>query len=112
MTHCLCSAAAVGYSRARDSDWKELAKAILAGAYEATILAAYENSIRNPNEAGSRKVFLTFVGGGVFGNRSSWIEQAIVDACEKYKFLDLDVYLVSYGHVDPWINNMIASFNE
>merc|ERR1712226_882173 len=95
VTHALCSAAAVGYSRAHG--WDRLASDILEAAYEATVLTAFENSLRHPREPGAKKLFLTLVGGGVFGNRSLWIRRAIVKACEKYAKADLQVVVVSYG---------------
>jgi len=50
-----------------------------AGSYEATLWAG----VINARERGSNKVFLTFIGGGVFGNRSRWILSAIARAIDK-----------------------------
>ena len=44
--------------------WEEFARLILEATYEATLCAALLNS----SKTGSNKVFLTLVGGGVFGN--------------------------------------------
>ena len=97
VTHVLASAAAVGYNRGSDAVWKPLASRILVASYEAAILAAWENRMRNIDKPGSKKLFLTSIGGGVFGNRSEWINTAIKQACSKYWFLDLEVYLVTFG---------------
>jgi hypothetical protein len=42
------------------------------------------------------KVFLTRVGGGVFGNPDEWITASISKACEKFKGYPLDVILVNF----------------
>ena len=46
------------------------------------------------------KIYLTKVGGGVFGNPSEWIEDSIRSALEKFKDYPLDVYLVHYGSIE------------
>ena len=47
--------------------------------------AALENMQRHKGAKGSNKLFLTFVGGGVFGNEIEWIYEAIDMALEKFK---------------------------
>lgn len=53
-----------------------LARLLLDGAYEATLWAA----VRNAARTGCADVFLTFVGGGVWGNDPDWIVAAIARA--------------------------------
>ena len=43
---------------------------------------------------------LTFLGGGVFGNRVEWIEAAIAKACVKLRDVGLRVVISHYGSVD------------
>jgi len=78
-------------------DWEGVAKTVLFGMYEATILCALKLS----REGGGRrvKVFLTLVGGGAFGNPMSWIHEAIERAVLKHKNEPLDVRLVHYSPV-------------
>ena len=40
--------------------------------------AAYENSYLSAIKHGRRKLFLTLIGGGMFGNDFKWIHDAIV----------------------------------
>lgn len=42
-------------------------------------------------------MFLTLVGGGVFGNDPLWILDAIEKACLKFRHEDLEVYIVCYS---------------
>lgn len=115
VTHVLSAAAAVSYNRGNDSAWKPLASSILSASYESTILAAFENKVRNfekDDGKGSKRVFLTFVGGGVFGNRSDWINNAIAEACLKYFYFDLNVFLVSYGNPDARLMGFVTDLNK
>lgn len=114
VTHVLSAAAAVAYNRGSDSIWKPLACSILLASYEGAILAAFENYQRNFHQGrtGSKKLFLTFVGGGVFGNRSEWIKTAIEEACLKYSCLDLEVYLVCYDKPDARLIKFIQDLNS
>ena len=43
---------------------------------------------------------LTFLGGGVFGNRVEWIEAATAKACVKLRDVGLRVVISHYGSVD------------
>jgi hypothetical protein len=54
-------------------DWEPLARLVLEATYEATLLAGVVNASRT----GNPKVLLCFVGGGVFGNPTEWIVDAI-----------------------------------
>jgi len=114
VTHCLSSAVPVTYNMrgTRSKDWERLARIILKASYECVFHAAILNMMRHSGEAGSRKIFLTLVGGGAFGNRSRWINDAIVHCCTKFKNLDLEVYLVCYGRVDVGVKRMEAQLRE
>ena len=53
-------------------------------------------------------MFLTLVGGGVFGNRTEWIVDAIGRAVERHAGADLDVVLVSYGSSKPELRSLLT----
>jgi len=64
---------------------------ILDAAYEATQAAAFVNAGRT----GNRVVYLTLLGGGVFGNRDHWIITAIKQAFHQHSRHGLDIRIVS-----------------
>ncbi|KKQ33566.1 MAG: hypothetical protein US49_C0001G0246 [candidate division TM6 bacterium GW2011_GWF2_37_49] len=94
-------AAAVNLTQAKDlcpeiksmSDDKkhEIAQLILNWTYESTLKAAIV--------AGKKKVFLTLIGGGAFGNKREWIEEAIVQAVNDsvLKNSGLEIILNNWG---------------
>mmetsp|Transcript_286 Transcript_286/g.968 ORF Transcript_286/g.968 Transcript_286/m.968 type:complete len:406 (-) Transcript_286:87-1304(-) len=96
VTQAYCSAISVSYSRARVDLWKPFARLILLGAYEACFYTAVEAALRHPEWPGSRKLYLTALGGGVFGNELSWISEAIDRAMQKFQHIPLEVYIVSF----------------
>ena len=55
---------------------------------------------------------LTRVGGGVFGNETAWIDDAIRRALKKGAGVGLDVRLVSYGQPDPELLRLLGEFNS
>jgi ADP-ribosyl-[dinitrogen reductase] hydrolase len=57
--------------------------------------ASYEATLRVARIWQAEPVFLTLLGGGVFGNAPEWIEDAIVRAVERVP--GVDVRIVSYG---------------
>ncbi|MDV4168377.1 hypothetical protein [Rhodovulum sp. FJ3] len=93
LTQVFCSAVPVSYSGLDPDLWEPLARLVLEASYEATLIAAAMNArhTANPN------CFLTMLGGGAFGNRTIWIEQAIERALEICGRLDLRVRLVHYA---------------
>jgi len=97
VTQAYCSAVSVSYSGVAPQMWERFARLILESLYEATLYAAVENYRRHPDEPGARKVFLTAVGGGVFGNDIKWIHAAMRKAFDKFEHVGLEVILVSYG---------------
>lgn len=94
-----CSAMPVSYSGHSPEQWRQLATLILEAAYEATFLAAAILTSQSQNPT----LYLTLLGGGAFGNESSWIFHAIETAVQKFKTLPMDVCLVSYRNPnDQW----------
>ncbi len=98
-----CSALPVAYSHLASNLWSEFAKLVLEAAYEATICAAILNSIEN----GNKRVYLTMLGGGAFGNQSDWIIGGLQRALYLYRRVDLDVAIVSYRSSMPYVQDLI-----
>ncbi|RHY29777.1 hypothetical protein DYB32_004860 [Aphanomyces invadans] len=106
--HCVsqayCSAISVGYSAASARDWAPFAKLVLEASYEATLWAG----VLNYQRTGCNKVFLTAVGGGVFGNATEWIVDAIASAVAAVARCGLDVVVVHYRRVDESFQRDLA----
>lgn len=87
------SALPIAYANDPVAEWEPFARLVLDAAYEATLAAALA--------CGARRVFLTRLGGGAFGNPPDWITKAIAAAVNRYQAADLEVCLVSHGRTDP-----------
>jgi hypothetical protein len=87
------SALPIAYANEPVADWEPFASLVLDAAYESTMAAALA--------CGARRVFLTRLGGGAFGNPPEWITRAIASAVNLYQAADLEVCLVSHGRADP-----------
>lgn len=101
-----CSALPVAYSALPAADWAPFARMVLGAAYEATLRVAACMA----RDGGSRRVFLTLLGGGAFGNRTDWIVDAIARAMSIVPGAGLDVVLVSYGHRQPALMPILDKF--
>ena len=101
-----CSALPIGYSLVEENNWEEFARLILAGTYEATIRAGLINSTRTNNN----RIFLTLVGGGVFGNKKEWIIESLLENLQLFKKESLDLRIVSYGTSNPVVQEIIQRF--
>ena len=93
VSQIFCSALPVAYSDIPARHWEPFARLVLEAAYEATLLAGCLNAPRT----GLRKVLLTSLGGGAFGNDDQWIRDAMVRALRLGAGAGLEVKLVSYG---------------
>ena len=98
-----CSAVPVAYSTHTAAEWEPLARVVLDASYDLTLTAARINAAGS----GNRTVFLTLVGGGVFGNPTSWIVDAIDRAVERHADAGLDIALVSYSRTNPDIARLL-----
>jgi hypothetical protein len=103
VTQAYCSALPVAYSGLPGILWERFARLILEASYEATFHAALLNyrNTQNPN------VFLTLLGGGVFGNKEEWIFSAIQRALNIFRQTPLKIHLVSYRQSNPAVQQMI-----
>ena len=108
VSQAYCSALPVAYSPVSAELWSQFARLILEASYEATICAA----ILNAQVHGNNQLFLTLLGGGAFGNVTSWIVESIARALLLYQNVDLDVAIVSYGSAKPAVNKLIESLNN
>ena len=93
VSQAYCSALPVAYCSHRTQLWEPFARLILDAAYEATFCAAILNSLRT----GNRRVFVTLLGGGAFGNESDWIFAALERSLIRFASVNLDLAIVSRG---------------
>ncbi|CAK0834131.1 unnamed protein product [Prorocentrum cordatum] len=111
VTQAFCSACSVAYSRNGTALWEPFARLVLEASYEATLWAAVASALAHNGLLGSRRVFLTAVGGGVFGNSMEWVAAAIDRAVEKVCLsnrIALDIFLVSYASpADRWFEALV-----
>jgi hypothetical protein len=91
VSQAYCSAMPVAYGRPPVHAWEPLARLVLEAAYEATLLA----SVLNARRGASRRVLLTRLGGGAFGNEAAWITSAIERALACVAGQNLEVLAVS-----------------
>ena len=103
VSQAYCSALPVAYSNLPKDLWSGFAKLILEAAYEATLCAA----ILNASQTGNNRLFLTWLGGGAFGNKNEWITSAIQRALNLYRHANLEIVLVSYGSTNPSAQGLI-----
>ncbi len=103
-----CSALPVAYTPHHPDMWEPFARLVLEAAYEATLCAAILNSMRT----GSKKLFLTLLGGGVFGNATEWIIAAIRRAVNLYRGADLEIAIVSYQSSKPDVQELVDEINR
>jgi hypothetical protein len=96
------SAMPVSYGRPPAPLWEPMARLVLEASYEATVLAARHHGIQT--------LYLTLLGGGVFGNDDGWISDAIVRALRLASCLD--VRIVSYGAPKPIVARILRQVND
>ena len=108
VTQIYCSAMPVAYGSDTPDAWQPIATLILEAAYEATLLAAVQNAMAT----GNRRVFLTLLGGGAFGNPSVWIVGAIVKALSIVRNSGLSIALVSYGGANATANEVVQRWEK
>lgn len=102
VTQVYGAAMPVSYGRPPAPLWEPMARLVLEASYEATVLSA--------RQAGIRTLYLTLLGGGVFGNDDGWICDAIVRALGLAR--GLDVRIVSYGAPKAVVARVIRGHRE
>ena len=106
VSQAFCSALPVAYTRIASSHWQPFATLILEAAYEATMWAA----VLNARRGASRRVLLTRLGGGAFGNRDEWIDAALRRSLAMMRKTNLDVRMVSYAEPPQSILELAREF--
>ncbi len=106
VSQAYCSALPVAYSRHKAELYTEFAQLILEASYEAVFCAA----IINAAHTGNKSLYLTLIGGGVFGNKPAWIIKAIARSLTLYQQADLDVAIVSYNYPNEAVQQLITEF--
>ncbi len=104
VTQVYGSALPVAYGEPETALWEPFARLVLEASYEATLLSA----VLNAAEGGSDKVFLTLLGGGVFGNEKTWILDAIEHALRCVPRIPLDLSIVSFSGHSSEVQSMIS----
>lgn len=105
VTQAYCSALPVAYTSAATAEQLEpLARMILNSAYAATMHAARAQL----QLGGSPLVFLTLLGGGVFGNELAWILDAMQSAFDEHRDVAIDVRIVSHGRSNPALARLLT----
>lgn len=107
VTQVFCSALPVAYSDIRSDNWDHFPRLILDSTYELTFYTALQNF----NRTGCPKLYLTLVGGGVFGNKLEWILSAIGRSLKLFANSGLDVKIVSYGGSKPEVTRFATQHN-
>ncbi len=101
-----CSALPVAYSSHPAALWEDFARLVLEAAYEATLCTA----ILNWQSTGSRRVYLTLLGGGAFGNETGWIIDSVRRALKLYADWGIEAVFVSYGGSKEYVRQLTEEF--
>jgi hypothetical protein len=96
ISQAFCSGISVAYSGLSQDLWEPFSILILQASYEATLWAAVLNS----KTGGSNKVFLTFIGGGAYGNDIKWILDAMANAIVNTSDYGLDIKICHYININ------------
>lgn len=100
VSQAFCSAISCGYTTVALHHWEPLATLVLDAAYEATLRAAVLDALELPEGPQPKRVWLTFLGGGAFGNHAEWIAGAIGRALARLEGTALDVHVGHYRAID------------
>jgi len=107
VTQVFCSALPITYSDISSQHWNHFPRLILDATYELTFFVA----LQNLEETGCGKLYLTLVGGGVFGNRIEWILSSIFRSLKIFANSELDVKIISYGASNSEVANLVERCN-
>lgn len=102
------SALPVAYSNLSRALWSDFASLILEASYESVLLAG----VLNAAKTGSRRVYLTLLGGGAFGNAEAWITAAIERSLRLFANSNLDIAIVSYGRSKPQVQKLATNWRR
>lgn len=108
VSQAYCSALPVAYSSHPAYLWESFARLVLEASYEVTICSA----IINWQNTGNKRVYLTLLGGGVFGNQPDWILDSIRRALRLYSDWNIDVMIVSYRSSNWQVQQLVDQFSQ
>lgn len=104
-----CAALPISYSEVEQiADCEVFARLILEATYEAT----FHSALLNLTQRGCPKVYLTLVGGGVFGNKMEWIMDSIYVALQPFLNTPLEVKIVSFGAPKLAVRKLLRRLSE
>ena len=85
-----------------DEGWEPFARLVPDAAYLATFAAAHS--------LGAKRLFLTRLGGGAFGNPPGWITDAMAGAIDRWQAAEMEVVIVSHGRPSPANHPLLDRF--
>jgi hypothetical protein len=100
-----CSALPMGYlsyDYGNDKDIEDFAKALLEVQYDLTLKYAMMTK--------KKKVYLTLLGGGVFGNDIEWIVEAIKKAIDNVLGKELEIIIVCYDNIPKLLIDLVEEY--
>ena len=102
-----CSALSCSYSGVAVDYWEKFARLVLDANYEASIWAAM--LAKPPADGSPRVLYLTFLGGGVFGNKPEWVTSAMGRAIAlAYKYrLSLSIVICHFKTINKEWRDMV-----
>lgn len=114
VTQVYASALSCAYSGIPAHYWECFARLVLNACYEATLWTAVINSLEPKDSCKSypHDVFLTFLGGGVFGNDMRWIVDAICRAIkiiQSTQGVTLNIHICHYRRLK---SDVVSLINE
>ena len=120
VTQVFCSAVAILFGTTQE-DCELFARVVLEASYEATLWAAIINHQQKEEDkeggrprGGRPRAHLTFVGGGVYGNRTEWIVDAINRAIRTVAAhgVEMDVVVQHYLKVEESVAAACCGFKS
>lgn len=99
VSQVFAAACAVQYNSkiSKRSSWSRFAQLVLEASYEATLWVTLLSACRHGGAGASKRVYLTSLGGGVFGNSAEWIAHAMGRTFHIFQDYDLDVRIVRFN---------------
>lgn len=103
VTQVYCAALPIAY-QAVEMPMEALGRLALQAAYEATCYVGVINAARSANP----RLYLTLLGGGVFGNPVEWILDALKHALLRVRQAGLEIVVVSHERPNPLVSDLVA----
>lgn len=107
VSQVFCSGLPISYNNIETEDWEIFARLILEATYESVFYSAILNYEKTKNN----KVYITLIGGGVFGNKIEWILESIKKSLVKFMNTPLYIMIVSYKNSNKHIQESLKTLN-